>query len=362
MVFRERPARQSAFLAQVDPLSVARAELQQDSVELLPRLKYIAKCDKCSIYDDRIEFDAGGVFQLVTGPFLPAERSVLSILTDAGKMQVGDRVDYNIGNNFVGSIIVLPSSDPAYVVSANVVAPVGNMTVRLSAPSRVTLWLRSFRLSTFRTITNFNFTLPNPTTVTSMVTSLFRLPYAPKNMEYVVFYASADGASASVALFEDGVQIASLSTTSTSTVTSYVRRVWRRDVSFGFSRSANALLRSLVINFHNYDSGAGLYRIYTKSLQSSYSTTSTSYVQYMSLNLTATHARIRRIIVSASANAKWYVNVDGNTVLRSEWGINSLDFNPPVETYRVDLFLASADGANATATIVIIYDEVPARL
>jgi hypothetical protein len=363
MVFKRRPYRQSAFLAHADPLSVARAELQQDSVELLPRLKYVASCIGCTIYDDRIEFDAGGVFTLVTGPYLPAERSILSILVDLSKMKVGDRVDYNIGlNNFVGSIVVLPSSDPAYSASGNIIVPVSNFTVQLSAPSRVTLWLRSFRLLTLRTVTNFGFTLPNPTTVISAVTTLFRLPYPPKNVEYTVFYASADGASASVALSEDGVQIASLSTTSTSTVTSNVRRVWRRDTQFGFSKSANALLKGMYINFHNYDSGAGLYRIYTKSLQSSYSTTSTSYVQYTPLSLSTTYAKIRRIVVTASSNAKWYVNVDSNTVLNSAWGITSIDLNPPVEAYKVDLFLASADGANATASIIIIYDEVPARL
>jgi len=282
---------------------------------------------------------------------------------DLGKMQVGNRVDYNIGpNNFVGSIVVLPPSDPAYSASGNIIAPVSNMTVQLSAPSRVTLWLRSFRLLTLRTVTDFNFMLPNPTTVTGAVTTLYRLPYPPKNVEYAVFYASADGASASVALSEDGVQIASFSTTSTSTVTSYARRVWRKDTLFGFSKSANALLKGLVINFYNYDSGAGPYRIYTKSLQASYSTTSTSYVQYTPLSLSTTYARIRRIVVSASANAKWYVNVDNNKVLDSSWGITSIDLNPPVEAYKVDLFLASADGTNATASIIIIYDEVPGRL
>ena len=36
-----------------------------------------------------------------------------------------------------------------------------------------------------------------------------------------------------------------------------------------------------------------------------------------------------------------------------------MDFNPPPRTSKVDLYLASADGTSATATIIIIYDEYP---
>ena len=273
---------------------------------------------------------------------------------------MGLSVDYEIvvrSTNtplFQGRLVVLGQSDSAAPRALRLSVPVsGDMVFRLSA-SNVALPLQLLRIFIVSN-SNFAFILPYPRLVSSDI-SMWRLPIQPTQYAVYFFWSSADGATATVTYRENGVDIASLSTTSTSTVVSSASRVWRRDIASSFSASSNAVVKVFYVDFFVWPPALPV-----RALQASYSTTSTSYVQHTPLSLAATHARIRRIVVAASPNARWYVNI-GSTVLRSEWGINSLDFNPPVEATRVDFFLASADGANATASFVIIYDEVPARL
>jgi len=360
MVFRSRPYRQSPFLSG-ESASVARAEFQQNAVDLIPRLASVAKCTNCRVNSDMIYFGENGVFELDVTPLLPSSRSILSLVIDRSRAPMGLSVDYEIAIRstnmplFRGRLVVLDQSDSAWSRALRLAAPVtGDMVLRLSA-SNVVLPLVFLRIFTVGN-SNFSLALPYPRLVPGDIISMWRLPIQPARYAVSIFWNSLDGNTATLTYRENGVDVATFSTTSTSTVVNSVGRVWR-DVTQSYSASSNAVVKVLHIDL--YVSPPALP---VRTLQSSYSTTSTSYVQYPVLNLTATHARIRKIVVSGSSNARWYVNVGGNTVLRSEWGVNSLDFNPSVETYRVDFFLASADGANATATIVIIYDEVPARL
>ena len=361
MVFRTKPYRQSPFLSD-ESASVARAELQQNAVNLIQKLTSLAKCRNCRIDGDMIYFGENGVFELDVTPLLPSFRSILSLIIDRNRAHPGLSVDYEIAimstNTplFQGRLVVLNQSDSAASRALRLSAPVAVDTVfRLSA-SGVALPLQLLRISTFSN-SNFAFILPYPRLVSSDILSMWRLPIQPARYFACFLWNSADGYTATVTYRENDVVIASFLTTSTSTVLNSVFRVWRRDIALAFSASNNAVVKVLFFDFF-----VSPPVLPVRTLQASYSTTSTSYVQHTPLNLSTVHARIRRIVVLASSNARWYVNVQGNTVLRSEWGINSLDFNPPVETYRVDLFLASANGANATASIIIVYDEVPARL
>jgi hypothetical protein len=361
MVFRGRPVRQSPFLSG-ESASVARAEFQQNAVDLIPRLASVAKCTNCRIVGDTVYFGENGVFELDVTPLLPSMRSILSLAIDRSRAPVGLSVDYEIAVKstgtplFQGRLVVLDQSDSAWSRALRLVAPVtGDMVLRLSA-SNVVLPLMFLRISTVSN-TNFAFILPYPHRVSGSIISMWLLSIQPARYAVSIFWNSLDGNTATLTYREDGVDVATFSTTSTSTVVNSVSRVWRRDVLASYSASSNAVVKVFYIDF--YVSPPALP---VRALQASYSTSSASYVQYTPLNLSTVHARIRRIVVTASSNARWYVNIQGNRVLDSAWGITSIDLNPPVEATRVDLFLASADGANATASIIIIYDEVLGRL
>ena len=368
MVFKSKPSRQSVFLSS-EPDSVARAELQRDVVDLLPRLASLARCKNCRVVGDTIYFGENGMLELDVTPLLPQRNSILSLVVDTVRAPVGLAVDYTVvlarspfeGSEYVtlfqGKLAVLDPSDVASRYTSRLQIPVvGGAVLRLSA-SRAALPLKYLLMSAIRTGINYVILIPYPNTITGGVLSMWRLPIQPQHYVVYFFWNSADGNTATVRYSERGVEVATFSTTSRTTIISSIGRVWRRDTSISYSASSNAVVKAFHIDFLVWPLTPPV-----KALQASYSTTSTSYVQYTPLSLSATYARIRRIVVTSSANARWYVNVGGNKVLDSAWGITSLDFNPPVEATRVDLYLASADGANATASIIIIYDEVPARL
>jgi len=361
VVFRARPARQSTYLS-AEATSVARAEFQQNAVDLIPKLSALGRCTNCRIVGDTIYFGNDGVFELDVTSLLPSVRSILLLSIDRSRAPVGLSVDYELAirstgmPQLQGRLVVLDQSDSAWPRALQLMSPVTwDMVLRLSA-SNVALPLQLLRISSIGNH-NLSFTFPYPRLISGNILSMWRMPIQPAR--YIVYFLwnSADGRTATVTYREDGVDITSFSTTSTVTIISSIGRVWRRDVSPSYSASSNAVVKVFYVDFLVSPPALPV-----RALQASYSTTSTVYVQYTPLNLSTAHARIRRIIVSASANARWYVNVQNNTVLRSEWGITSIDFNPPVEATRVDLFLASADGASATASIIIIYDEVPGRL
>ena len=361
MVFRSRPYRQSPFLSG-ESASVARAEFQQNAVDLIPRLSSVAKCVNCRIVGDTVYFGENGVFELDVTPLLPSLRSILSLVIDRSRAPVGLSVDYEVVNRatntplFQGRLVVLDQSDSAWQHALRLIAPVaGGLALRLSA-SNVALPLMFLRISAVSN-TNFAFILPYPHRVSGDILTMWRLPVQPARYAVSIFWNSLDGNTATLTYREHGVDVATFSTASTSTIISSVGRVWRRDVLASYSASSNAVIKLFYIDFFVWPLAPPV-----RALQASYSTTSTSYVQNTPLSLSTTYARIRRIVVTASSNAKWYVNIGGNKVLDSAWGITSIDLNPPVEATRVDLFLASADGANATASIIIIYDEVPGRL
>jgi hypothetical protein len=368
MVFKSKPFRQSVFLSH-ETASVARAELQQDVINLLPILALFARCTNCKVVGDTIYFDENGMLELDVTPLLPQRNSILSLVVDTDRAVPELTVDYTVvltrspfeGSEYVtlfqGKLAVLDPSDVASKYASRLQVPVvGGVVLRLSA-SRAALPLKYLLISAIRTDINFSIAIPFPETITADILSMWRLPTRPQRYIVYLFWNSADGNTATVSYNESSVGVATFSTTSGTTIVNSISRVWRRDVSISYSASSNAVVKVFYVDFHVWPS-----MLLVKALQASYSTTSTSYVQYTPLNLSTTHARIRRIVVTSSANARWYVNVSGNKVLDSAWGITSLDFNPPVETYTVDLYLASADGANATASIIIIYDEVPARL
>jgi len=97
MVFRSRPYRQSPFLSG-ESASVARAEFQQNAVDLIPRLASVAKCVNCRIVGDTVYFGENGVFELDVTPLLPSLRSILSLVIDRSRAPVGLSVDYEIVN------------------------------------------------------------------------------------------------------------------------------------------------------------------------------------------------------------------------------------------------------------------------
>ena len=362
MVFRSKPYRQSVYLSP-ESTSAARAELQQDAVDLLPRLASVAKCTNCKVVGDTIYFGKNGVFELDATSLLPSHISQLMLSVDRNRAPVGLAVDYTIfltetnRTLYQGKLVVLDPNDAAADLASKILVFIKPTTVLRLSASNVAVPFNYFAISSIRTHVNYAIYVPFPSLVDPPVFSMWRLPILPQRYSVIFFWNSRDGAAATLTYKEDGIDTATFSTTSTTTVINSVNRVWRRDVSISFSTSSNAVVKVFDVNFF-----VSANAVATKTLQSSYSTTSTSYVKYTPLSLSTLHARIRRIIVSASSNAKWYVNVGGNKVLDSAWGITSLDFNPPVETYTVDLYLASADGANATASIIIFYDEVPARL
>lgn len=358
MVFKTKPFRQSTFLSS-ESASVARAELQQDVVNLLSKGASLAKCRNCRVDDNTIRFGESGVFELSFASLIPSRNALLLLIVDTNA-QVGTTVNYEVMREGVtaysGRITVLDRSDLASTRSIRLFSPVNAATtLRLSA-SRVELPLAFFALLALRQVTNYTLSFPFPSVVSGSVGGMWHLPQLPQRYDVYFLWNSSDDNNATIEYREDGITVATFSTTSRSTISSSISRLWRRDVWMSF-RSNNAVVKSLNIDFF-----AAPLQLRVNSISASYSTTSTSYVKYTPLNLSTVYARIRRIVVSASSNARWYVNVGGNTVLRSEWGISSIDLNPPVEATTVDLYLASADGTNATASIIIIYDEIPARL
>lgn len=361
MVFKTRPYRQSVFLSP-EAGSVARSEFLQGAVDLWPYLKRLATCSGCTINDDySIDFQAGGQLTLPLFLVMPAPMADLAIRIDTSKTPSGTSLRYQVVETngrvaYAGTLV----SDSQYNVN-NLRVPVYGMvfpSLILSAPSAVRVYFQQFQMLNTTLAGNVSAVLPYPTTVDGLTFTPWRQRKAPPYYEVVFIWRSTDGNTASITYSENGITAATLSTTSTSPVTSYIARVWlrRQQIAFSYSASANAqIVRITVFMFFDVP----LPFIYTNSVQASYSTTSTSYVQYTPLSLSATTARIRKIVVSGSSNARWYVNLDGNKVLDSSWGINSLDFNPPQDVKKVDLFLASADGVNATASIIIIYDVLP---
>jgi len=360
MVFKSKPFRQSVFLSS-ESASAARAELQQDVVDLLPKLASLARCTNCRVVGDTIYFGENGVLELDLASAIPHRNSILWLLIDSTRAPVGLTVDYSIVTTenitlFQGSLAVLDPSDQAARHALKLSVPVGGFILRLSA-SNAAVPLRSLMVSSLRAPQNFAVILPYPRIISGSLISMWRLPIQPQRYVVYFFWNSADGNTATVRYSEDSVEIATFSTTSTTTVISSIGRVWRCDISISYSASSNAVVKVFYVDFFVWPP-----MLPVKALQASYSTSSTSYVQYTPLSLSTTYARIRRIVVTSSANARWYVNVGGNKVLDSAWGITSIDLNPPVETTGVDLYLASADGNAASIIIIITYDEVPARL
>jgi len=348
-----------------EPTSAAKAELQQNVVDLIPRLASVAKCTNCKVDGDTIYFGENGVFELDVTPFLPSRDSLLSLVVDESRAPVGLSVDYEIALTespfegttdttlFRGALATLPPNDTARRYAYRLIAPVtGGTILRLSA-SNAALPLKYLTLVPYNNNTNLSIVLPFPRVVHGDVLSMWRLPIQLQQYRVHFFWNSENGNTATVTYREDGVDIASFSTTSRTTVTNSVSRVWRRDVRFSFSASSNAVVKVLRIDFLVWPPV-----IPVRTLRAYYSTPGWRDL----LNLSATYARIRRIVVAASSNAMWHVNVGDSRVLDSLDGISSIDFNPPVEATRVSISLTSRDWASPTASVVVIYDEVPGRL
>ena len=355
MVFNTKPYRRSTFIS-LETTSVARAETQTDVVDLLAKLKMLAKCTNCTINDDgSVTFGNNGQLQLPLYGVLPAEMSWLTLTLDRSKTPVGTSVGYNIPSiGLSGQLKVLPSTDQASRCSAVLMyIPVQMWDVITLSASGVTVYFADFWVTKRSIKRNINLVAGYPS-VNYLPTSRWFLPHTPTTAWYGFFFNSIDGATASVTYKERGIATATFSTTSTSTIIAGASRVYD-DLWWSFDRSPNAEVKCVYI-----DTGLGIEPPYSKkSVSASYSTTSTTYVQNTPLSVSTVRLKIRKIVVSASSNAKWYVNIDNNTVLNSSWGITSLDFNPPPRASKVDLYLASADGTSATATIIIIYDEYP---
>ena len=355
MVFKTRPHKQSVFLSPIDQLSVARADILQDNVFVMPRLKSLAKCSGCRIYDDYIEFDAGGEMALPLTHVMPGLIADLHVQLDTHKTPSSTALQYKVlgwdgsvrYEGTLASVAAQVLRIPAYVID--------HAYLTLSSQTAAVAYFLAFRLSR---ITNgiMHIVLPAPTAYQPHFLQPWFHKRPPKRYWVGFAWRSADGL-AMLTYKENGVDIATFSTTSTSVVLNRVDRVWAKHILIGYSASPNAVVHSIMATIEFYETLGSIYT--TKSLQSSYSTTSTTYVRNTPLSLTSVRARIRKIIVSASPNAKWYVDIDGNKVLDSSWGLTSIDFIPPNDAARVDLWLASADGTNATATIIIIYDECP---
>jgi hypothetical protein len=360
MVFKSKPFRQSPFLSP-EAGSVARAENLQGAMDLWPYLRKLATCSGCTINDDySIDFQAGGQLTLPLFLVMPSPVADLIVRIDTSKTPSGAALQYQVVEA-TGSVQYAGTLVSSSQYNVNILRiPVYGMVFPsfiLSASSAVRVYFQQFQMLNTTFSGNVAATLPYPTAVDGRTFTPWRQRKAPPYYEVVFVWRSTNGNTASITYSENGTAVATLSTTSTSPITTYISRVWlrRNQVTFSYSASANAQIVRIVIYIY-FD--VPLPFIYTKSVQAQYSTTSTSYVQYTPLSLTATTARIRKIVVLGSSNAKWYVNLDGNKVLDSSWSINSLDFNPPQDAKNVYLYLASADGANATASIIIIYDEL----
>ena len=356
MVFRSRPYRQSAFIS-ADPFSVARAEIQQNVILVWPYLKRLANCYRCEIYDDHIYFHAGGRLTLPLTPLMPANIAELHVEFDVNKTPSSTALQYQVlrGDGlirFAGTLAIGNRQEvlkiPLYIVE--------HAYLTLSSQSEAVAYFRIFWLvRVFNGI--MHMVLPAPTVYQPNILQPFFHRMPPKRYFIGIFWRSADGNPATLTYTENDIAVATFSTTSTSAVWNWVGRMWTKDINIGYSASPNAVVHAVDAVIHFYEPLGSMCK--TTSVQSSYSTTSITYVQNTPLNLSATTARVRKIVVAASPNAKWYVTIDGNKVLDSTWGINSLDFDTPSDAARVDIWLASADGANATATIAIIYDHCP---
>ena len=362
MVFRSKPYRRSVFLSP-EAESVAKNALLQGALDLWPYLQKAATCSGCTINDDySIDFQAGGWLTFLLYNVLPGPVSDLFVSMDTSKTPSGVSLRYRVVDGF-GFVPYAGTLVPNAQLRANLLrVPVYGLPppVRLvlTAPSAAKVYFNFFHMLNTSLGGNMAVLLPYPTIVDGASFNAWRQRKAPVYYRVSFWWRSIDGNTASITYRENDVTVATLSTTSTSFITSVIGRAWLRlhDIHFGYSASANAEIARFAIHMY-FDTPPP--PLPTKSVEASYSTTSTSYVQRTPLNLSATTARVRKIVVLGSSNARWYVNIDGNKVLDSTWGINSLDFNPPQDVKRVDFFLASADGTNATATIIIIYDELP---
>jgi len=355
MVFRSRPYRQSAF-SSADPFLDARAVVHQNVILLWPYLKRLARCYRCEIYDDHIYFHAGGRLTLPLAPFMPANIAELLTGLDAGKTPRSTALQYQIlgwegGVRFAGTLapnIWGVLRIPLYVVD--------HAYLTLSSESEAVAYFNAFWITRiFNGI--MHVILSAPTTYQRHILQPWFHRMPPKRYGIGIFWRSADGNPATLTYTENDIAVTTFSTTSTSVVWNGVVRMWTKDINIGYSASPNAVVHAIEAVIHFYEPLSSMCK--TTSVQSSYSTTSTTYVRNTPLSLTSMTARVRKIVVAASPNARWYVTIDGNKVLDSSWGLTSIDLDPPSDAARVDLWLASADGANATATIAIIYDHCP---
>jgi hypothetical protein len=360
MVFRSKPYRQSVFLSP-EAGSVAKSEHLQGAVDLWPYLRKVATCSGCTISDDySVDFQAGGQLTLPLFMVLPAPLADLIIRIDTSKTPSGVSLQYSVVEA-IGRIAYAGTLVSTTQFNVNVLrVPVHGMvfpSLILTAPSAARVYFQQFQMINTSLSGNVTTSLPYPSVVDDLTFTPWRQRKAPPYYEVVFVWRSINGDTASITYRENSTTVATFSTILTTPITNVIARTWlrRHQIGFRYSASANAEIVRLVV-FVFFD--VPLPPLPTKSVQASYSTTSTSYVQYTPLNLSATTARVRKIVVSGSS-ARWYVNIDNNKVLDSAWGINSLDFNPPQDVKKVDFFLASADGTNATASVIIIYDELP---
>ena len=365
MVFKTKPFRQSVFLSP-EPASAARSEILLGAISLLDWLSK-ASCSRCWISGNTIYFSPGGVLSLDLTPYMKSNVMLLTIAGDPTNPVDVWLTNFEGVRIVGGKIVILPDTDQHFIrrYSTWFVYP-------LVASDRPTLFMRALQGSTLslRTIMltpivpGFDY---SPFILLNYPSN-DRIPLDMRIMpgdSYVINFGwnSADDNPATLTYNElvpwgPYHNVAQFTTSSTSAMMSHIYRVRRNNVMPIWSLSSNAVLKQVTV--HAYYANKPSPR--TRGVVASYSTTSTSAVQYTPLSLTGMHAKIRKIAVSASSNAWWQVNIDGYNNVGSAIGITSFDFNPPEEAYRVDLYLASADGANATATIAIIYDLVPGML
>jgi len=372
MVFRKPPIRRSTYLSP-ETQSAARAESASEFVDLLHRLSGVSRCENCEVLGNKIVFRGAGRFVLDLWRFAvykvshfefglrPSPESTPGVysyyIANADGYYLRGRLNTNPGMPSVTRTIEVPvvhAKDLAFVIESG-------------GPAVLVVNFAFMRFP--KHVRNHSIAVPMPDTTTAFgrlgFGSVWLMPAYHSSM-FEVWYASSDGNPATVRVLELDMgetyrsgwvwtELIQISTSSTSPQRFTVYRLHRDAYIRAEPATENVVIYAFIYRF----SPTRWVFSPTKSVTATYSTTSASYARYTPLSLTTLRAAIRRIIVSASTNANWYVAIDGNRVLDKAWGVADITFSPPTDPARtVDLYLASTDGSEANATITIIYDEL----
>jgi len=339
------------FISHGEDLSAARAELQSAVFDLLPRLRVLTRCIDCDVVDSGIEFRAGGVAEIPIAQTWLRSTMRLQLSSDST-----GGVTYEVIPQIARTFVFYRGRlTPEFRrLQVPVIAP---SLLRLSASTSVSVRFDFFDTYTEREGFNTSLMMPFPEHFTSDILTAWRAPSLHQRLIATFTFRSTNGAAASVTYRENNGDIATFSTTSTSFTNFSLTRLLGRFFYVSYSASPNAEVAQVEFALHTEPVTPSML-----SASASYSTTSTTYVKYTPISLIGMRAAVRRVVVDASPNAKFYVAFDDVKVLDSDWNVREVTFSPPSAPTRVvDLYLASTDGTNATATIAVIY-EILARI